>query len=76
MKRVLVFGVAFAVATFNWGCGPAKTRDVAPQPETAQPGVTNWQGPRPPVRERETYTMLMAGLGLMGLMARRKKQAS
>lgn len=41
-----------------------------------QPYVTNWQGTPLPVPEPETYAMLMAGLGLMGLMARRKKQAS
>ena len=40
------------------------------------PYVTNWQGTPLPVPEPETYAMLMAGLGLMGLMARRKKQAS
>ena len=41
-----------------------------------QPYVTNWQGTPLPVPEPETYAMLMAGLGLMGFMARRKKQAS
>ena len=40
------------------------------------PYVTSWQGTPLPVPEPETYAMLMAGLGLMGFMARRKKQAS
>lgn len=39
------------------------------------PYVVSWQGVTP-VPEPETYAMMLAGLGLVGFMARRKKQAA
>ena len=41
---------------------------------TFQPGTI--EIPNPPIPEPETYAMLLAGLGLLGCMARRKKQQS
>jgi hypothetical protein len=38
-------------------------------------GDSAWYGPTAPIPEPETYALLLAGLGLMGFVARRRKAA-
>jgi hypothetical protein len=53
-----------------FGLPPAglHVQSISANPDSA------WYGPANPVPEPETYAMMLAGLGLLGFMARRTKQ--
>lgn len=68
------WSITFAAAQTSLFADPAAALHV--QGLTREQGGSAWYTPSAPVPEPETYTMLLAGMGLIGAIARRRKAAN
>lgn len=76
MSYVMPYLVDNVSMSFAAGHGLANTSIIDVKLFNGEPYVANWQGTAfsAPVPEPESYAMLLAGLGMLGFIARRKKQ--
>ena len=75
-NEFVAWSVTFADAQTPLFGNPAAAIHVQGLSRSTDPAGSAWYTPTSPVPEPETYAMLLAGLGLVSAVARRRKQTS